>query len=71
MRKKDNHITEPSRLTRFRTFEEMKSSPFLFPSTKTPAQLHVERKEVIDHLRSTYLPGKGRQLKKTKKKTWK
>jgi hypothetical protein len=61
MRKKDNDITEPSKLTRFRTFEEMKSAPFSFPSTKAPDQLHAERKEVIDHLRSTYLPGKARQ----------
>jgi hypothetical protein len=68
MSKKDNHITQPSKLTRFRSFEEMKASPFEFPSTKTPAQLHAERKEVIDHLQSTYIPGKAHRLKKTKKK---
>jgi hypothetical protein len=68
MPKKDNHIAKTSKLARFRSFQEMKADPPAFPSTRTPAQLHAERKEVIDQLRVTYSPGKSRLKKNNKKK---
>jgi hypothetical protein len=71
MSKKDNHIAEPSKLTRFRSFEEMKSAPVSFPTSESPAQWRAEYKEVIAQLRSTYSAGKARRLKKTNKKTLK
>jgi hypothetical protein len=71
MSKKDNHITEPSKLTRFRSFEEMKSSPFLFPSTMSSAQRLAGLKEAFARLRATYSEGNARRLKKTNKKTLK
>jgi hypothetical protein len=71
MSKKDNHIAEPSKLTRFRSFEEMKSAPESFPSNKPPDQRQAEYKELIAQLRSTYSAGNVRRLKKTNKKTLK
>lgn len=71
MSKKDNHIIEPSKLTRFRSFEEMKSSPLLFSSTKSPAQRLAELKEAFTKLRATYSERSTRQSKKTNKQTLK
>jgi hypothetical protein len=67
MSKKDNHTAEPSKLTRFRSFEEMKSAPEAFPSNKPPAQRQAEYNEVIAQLRSTY-SATPPHLKKTSKK---
>jgi hypothetical protein len=69
MSKKDNHTNQPSKLTRFRSFEEMKASPFEFPSTKTPAKRLAELKEAFAKLRATYSEKNARRLKKTNKKT--
>lgn len=71
MSKNDIHITQPSKLTRFRSFEEMKASPFLFPSAKSPAQRLAELKEAFAKLRATYSERNALRLKKTKKKTLK
>jgi hypothetical protein len=68
MSKKHNHTAEPSKLTRFRSFEEMKSAPDSFPSSQSPAQRQAEYNEVIAQLRSSYSVGKGLQSKKTNKK---
>lgn len=54
MSKQYNHITQPSKLTRFRSFEEMKASPFEFPSTKSPGQRLAELKDAFAKLRATY-----------------
>lgn len=68
MKKKDDHIAKPFKVTRYRNFQEMKADPPAFPSNRTPSQLQAERKEVIDLLRSTLAPGKARLTKKTTKK---
>jgi hypothetical protein len=67
MSKKKNHTAEPSKLTRFRTFEEMKSAPFTFPSSEPLAQLQAEYKEVIAQLRSASSAGNARRLSKPNK----
>jgi hypothetical protein len=69
MSKKENHTAEPSKLTRFRSFDEMKSAPDSFPSTQPPVQRQAEYNEVIAQLRSTYSAGNVRRLKKPNKKT--
>jgi hypothetical protein len=69
MSRKDNHIAEPSKLTRFHSFEEMKASPFEFPSTKSPAQRLAELKQAFAKLRAAYSEGNARPPKKTNKKT--
>jgi hypothetical protein len=70
MSKNDNHIADQSKLTRFRTFEEMKSAPFAFPSKKPLAERLAEQKKAFDQLRSTSSVN-GRRIKKTNKKTLK
>jgi hypothetical protein len=67
MSKKKNHTAEPSKLTRFQSFEEMKSAPFAFPSTKSRAQRLADQKEAFDQLRSSSSLGNARGLKKTNK----
>jgi hypothetical protein len=67
MSKKKNHTAEPSKLTRFRTFEELKSASFTFPSSEPLAQLQAEYKEVIAQLRSASSAGNARRLSKTNK----
>jgi hypothetical protein len=71
MGKKDNHNAEPFKLTVFRSFEEMKATPFSFPSSKSTAQWQAEHKEAFDQLRSTFSASNARRLKKTNKKTLK
>jgi hypothetical protein len=68
MKKKDNHINEPANLTRFRSIEEMKSSPFLFPSAKPLAQRQAERMEAFAQLRSAFSANDAHRSKKTNKK---
>lgn len=68
MSKQINHTAQLSKLTRFRSFEEMKSAPPSFPSSEPPAQWQAEYKKVIAQLRSTYSAGNARRLKKTNKK---
>jgi hypothetical protein len=71
MSKKENHNAEPFKLTVFRSFEEMKSTPFSFPSTKPISQWQAERKEAFDQLKSTFSANHAHRLKKTNKKTLK
>jgi len=71
MSKKNSHITEPFKLTVFRSFEEMKSAPFSFPSSKPIAQWQAERKKAFDQLRSTFSASHAPRIKKTNKKTLK
>jgi hypothetical protein len=66
MSKKDNHITQPSKLTRFHSFEEMKSSPFSIRPNKPLDQLKAEYSEAIAQLRSAFSAGKVRRLIKNK-----
>jgi hypothetical protein len=66
MSKKDNHIVELSKLTRFQSFEEMKASPFFIPPNKPLDQLKAEYSEAIAQLRSGFSAGKVRRLKKNK-----
>jgi hypothetical protein len=47
MCKQDNHINEPFKLTVFRSFEEMKATPFSFPSNKPSAQREAEREKPL------------------------
>ena len=68
MSKKENHSAEPSKLTRFRSFEEMKSAPYAFPSTKPLSQRQAEHKEAFDQLRSAFTAGNAPLLRKTNKK---
>jgi hypothetical protein len=69
MRKKDKHIAQPSKPGRFQTFQEMKSSPILFPSTKSLAQRQDELNEAFTQLGATYTESSGRRSKKLNKKT--
>jgi hypothetical protein len=69
MSKKDNHITEPFKLTVFRSFEEMKSAPFSFPSNEPFTQRQAEREKAFAQLRSTTTARNARRLKKVNKKT--
>ncbi len=68
MSKKENQTTEPFKLTVFRSFEEMKSAPFSFPSSKPIAQWQAEHKKAFDKLRSTFSASDAPRLKKTNKK---
>jgi len=67
MSKNENHSAKPSRLTRFRSFEEMKSAPFAFPSGEPLTQLQAEYKEVIAQLRTAFSAGNALHLRKTNK----
>jgi len=67
MKKNDKHI-EPYKLSVFRSFEEMKATPFSFPSTKPLSQWKTERKEAFDQLKSTFSANKVRRPKKKIKK---
>jgi hypothetical protein len=71
MRKKDKHTNEPSKLTRFQSFEELKADPPCFPSTSTPEQRLADLKEAFAKLRSTYKEGHSRKSKLTNKKALK
>jgi len=66
MSKKKNHSAEPSKLTRIRSFEEMKSNPFDFPSDDL-ARLQADYKELISQLRSNSSAEPSYRLKKTNK----
>jgi len=67
MSKKENHSAEPSKLTVFQSFEEMKSAPPSFPSTKPLAERLAEQKDAFDKLRSASSLGNLHRLKKTNK----
>jgi hypothetical protein len=69
MRKKENHTNEPFKLTVFRSFEEMKASPFSFPSSDTPKKRLAELKKAYSKLRATYVEGNVPPTKSTNKKT--
>jgi hypothetical protein len=71
MSKKDNHIAEPFKLTVFHSFEEMKSAPFSFPSSKPITEWQAEHKKAFDQLRSTFSASHAPQSKKTNKQTLK
>jgi hypothetical protein len=66
MSKKMNHTAEPSKLTRFRSFEEMKATPVSFPFSEPLAQQKAEYKEVIAKLRSNYSANRLRLRKANK-----
>jgi hypothetical protein len=68
MSKKENHSAEPSKLTRFRSFEEMKAAPPLFPSSKSPEERFAEFKELFALLRSTMSTNNTHPSKKARKK---
>jgi hypothetical protein len=69
MRKKEKHIAHTSKLDRFRTFQDMKSSPILFPSTKPIAQRQAELNEAFTQLRASYTEISPRRSMKSNKKT--
>jgi hypothetical protein len=71
MTKKKNHTAEPFKLTVFRSFEEMKSTPVSFPSDKPIAQREAEHKVAFDQLRSTFSANNAHPLKRTNNKTLK
>jgi hypothetical protein len=68
MSKKENHSAEPFKLTVFRSFEEMKSAPPSFPSSKPLAQRQAEHKEAFDQLRAAFSASNAPHLQKTNKK---
>jgi hypothetical protein len=47
MSKKKEHMAEPSKISVFRSFEEMKSSPVSFPSDKPLIELQAEYKDSL------------------------
>jgi len=69
MSKQDNHIADQSKLTRFRTFKEMKAAPPLFPSSKSPEERFDELKELFSRLRSTVSTTNGRPSMKATKRS--
>jgi hypothetical protein len=69
MDKKENHTNKSSKLTRFRSAEEMKATPPAFPSDRPLAQLQAERKLLFDELRSTFSANPARQRKTTNKRS--
>jgi hypothetical protein len=68
MSKKKEHMAEPSKISVFRSFEEMKSSPVSFPSDKPLIELQAEYKELIARLRSASSAEKDRREKPIKRK---
>jgi hypothetical protein len=71
MDKKENHTNKRSKLSRFRTFEEMKADPPRFPSTSSPEQRLADLKEAFGKLRSTYSEGQPNESTLTNKKALK
>jgi hypothetical protein len=71
MRKKENHITEPFKLTVFSSFEEMKATPFSFPSNEPLAKRQAEREQAFSTLRSASTTNKASRVKKVNKKSLK
>jgi hypothetical protein len=69
MSKKENHIAEPFKLTVFRSFEEMKATPFSFPSNEPLTLRQAEREKAFAQLRSNAPAKIVRRLKKANKKT--
>jgi hypothetical protein len=69
MSKTNNHINEPFKLTVFRSFEEMKATPFSFPSDEPFAQRQAEREDAFAQLGSTSSAKIASRLKKANKKT--
>jgi hypothetical protein len=69
MSKKHIHSAEPFKLTVFRSFEEMKATPFSFPSNEPFTQRQAEREKAFAQLRSTSSTNNARRLKKSNKKT--
>jgi hypothetical protein len=67
MRNKGNHITEPFKLTVFRSFEEMKAAPFSFPSDGPLSKRHAEREQAFSKLRSAATTEKDNRIKKGNK----
>ena len=69
MRKRDKHIAQTSKLSRFQTFQEMKSSPILFPSTKSVVQRQAELNEAFTKLGATYTENSAPRSKKLNNRT--
>jgi hypothetical protein len=68
MPKKENHSAEPFKLTVFRSFEEMKATPFSFPSERPLAEWQAERHDTYEQLRSTLSSSQPRRIKKKSSK---